>query len=50
MKTLIVLALAGAALTLAAKYFKITSFEQVKDLIPQLKKVVPNMKQMMTHN
>jgi hypothetical protein len=50
MKTLIVMAVAGVALTWAARYFKITSFEQVKDLVPELKKVIPNIKQMMAHN
>ncbi|MDF2451291.1 MAG: hypothetical protein K0S26_795 [Bacteroidota bacterium] len=50
MKTLIVLALAGAALTLAARYFKITSFEQVKELVPELKNLVPQVKKMMTYN
>jgi hypothetical protein len=50
MKSIIVMALAGAALTLVARYFKITSFEQVKEWVPELKKVVPNIKQMMAHN
>ncbi|MES2567904.1 MAG: hypothetical protein V4565_13610 [Bacteroidota bacterium] len=50
MKTLIVLALTGVALAYAAKYFKINSWEQVKNLVPDLKSVVPNLKEMILHN
>ncbi len=50
MKTLIVLALAGAALTYAARYFKITSFEEVKNLVPEIKNLAPKLKETKVYN
>jgi hypothetical protein len=50
MKTLIVLALAGVALPLAARYFKINSFEQVKGLIPEVKNLIPKAKKILSYS
>ncbi|MES2567903.1 MAG: hypothetical protein V4565_13605 [Bacteroidota bacterium] len=50
MKNLIVMALAGVALSYAAKYFKITSFEQVKKLVPDLKNIVPQVKKTLAYS
>lgn len=50
MKNLIVLAIAGAVLSMAAKYFKIASWEDVKNMVPSLKSIVPNLKETVFHN
>lgn len=50
MKNLIVLALVGAAISLAAKYFKISSWKDVTDMIPNLKSIIPNLKETVLHN
>lgn len=50
MKNLIVLAIAGAILSMAAKYFKISSWEDVKKMVPDLKSIVPNLKDMVSKN
>lgn len=50
MKNIIVLAIAGAVLGMVAKYFKISSWEDVKNLVPKLKSIVPNLKETVLHN
>lgn len=40
MKKLILLTLIGATLYQVAKYFKINSFEDLKELLPQMKALV----------
>lgn len=46
MKQLIVLAIGVAVLGMVAKYFKINSFEDIKNLVPDLKNMVPNFTEM----
>lgn len=43
MKSLIVLAIGAAVLRMAAKYYKITSLEDIKSFIPNLKRIVPSL-------
>ena len=50
MKKLIVMALVGAAFSLVARYFKFTSFKEVKNLVPEKKNLVPKLKQMKVVN
>lgn len=43
MKSLIALAIGAAALRMVAKYYKITSWKDIKSLIPSLKRIVPSL-------
>lgn len=49
MKKLIVLAIGVAVLGMVARYYKINSLKDIRNLMPDFKDMVPNLKEMFSN-